>query len=290
MRWRGSLILPSHVVNETRELVHSTKAVVSLVRATQISSTIRDWLKAPDPTLDYNEACKKNKLQDAGLWLIQDPDFSDWLSEENSFLWLHGFAGSGKSVLCSRIIQHVFEPSGPNSQIGIAFFFFAFSDPLKQNASAMLRALILQLSSQLRDDSAISELYDSYMNTTPPIENLQDCLRQLVQSFRDVYILLDALDEITYGSSRMEMLDILNDIRGWSEPGLHMLVTSRDETDVRDELSTAAVKIISMKNESVAKDIAAYIHWHLRNNRRFRKWETYFDKIEDALVRRADGV
>jgi hypothetical protein len=179
---------------------------------------------------------------------------------------------------------------GPNLQIGIAYFFFAFSDPLKQDASAMLRALILQLSNQLCDDSAISELYDSYMNATPPIEKLQDCLRQLVQSFRDVYIVVDALDEIPFGNHRMDMLDYLNGIRGWSEPGLHIFVTSRNETDIRDELSTAAMKMVSMKNDSVARDITAYIHWHLRNHRRLRKWETYFDKIEDALVRRADGV
>lgn len=285
------LILCRQVASVTRDLVKSTKVEIGLVRATQISSTIRDWLKAPDSTLDYNEACKKKKkYESTGLWLMQDPDFSAWLSEKNSFLWLYGFAGSGKSVLSSTAIQYISQHHESHSQVGIAFFFFAFDDPLKQNASAMLRTLILQLSAQLGNESELSELYDRYMNATPPTEKLQDCLRRLVQTFGNVYIFLDALDEIPYGHGRMEMLDILNDISEWSEPNLHMLVTSRDEADIRDEFESAAVRMISMKNESVAKDIAAYISWYLRTHRRLRKWERHFDKIEAALARQADGV
>ncbi|KAJ6120565.1 ankyrin repeat-containing domain protein [Penicillium sp. IBT 18751x] len=281
----------SHVANETKDLVISTKADIGLMRATQISSTIRDWLKAPDSTLDYNETFKKKKkYENTGLWLMQNPEFIAWVSEGNSFLWLYGFAGSGKSVLCSTAIQHLSQRQESHSQFGIAFFFVTFSDPLKQNASAMLRALILQLSSQLGDESELSELHDTYIDATPPIEKLQDCLHRLVQSFRNVYILLDALDEIPYGHARMEMLDILNEISSWSEPSLHMLVTSRDEADIRDEMNSAAVRMISMNNESVARDITAYISSYLRTHRRLRKWEKSFDKIEAALARRADGV
>ena len=80
------------------------------------------------------------------------------------------------------------------------------------------------------------------------------------------------------------------DLRAWSEPGLHLLVTSRDEPDIRDELGASQDETISMKNDSVDVDIRDFISNHLRNNRRLRRWEDYYDRIEAALTERAKGV
>lgn len=84
------------------------------------------------------------------------------------------------------------------------------------------------------------------------------------------------------------MLQTLADIWTWSEPGLHLLVTSRDEADIHDDL--APDRILPMKNDYGDKDIAAYISQHLRTHRKLRKWTEHFDKIEAALVGRAQGV
>ena len=105
-----------------------------------------------------------------------------------------------------------------------------------------------------------------------------------------MYILLDALDEIPRDKHRGDMLQALVDLRGWSEPSLHLLVTSREETDIRDELNASRDETISMKNDSVDGDIATFISNHLRNNQRLRKWEDYYDQIEAALTERAKGV
>ncbi|ERS97064.1 hypothetical protein HMPREF1624_06393 [Sporothrix schenckii ATCC 58251] len=88
------------VQNDTED----TKRLLDLVRANQISLTIRSWLKAPDATVNYNEACKK-RHGGTGLWLVKSPVFFSWLTKPNSFLWLNGFAGCGKSVLSSTAIH-----------------------------------------------------------------------------------------------------------------------------------------------------------------------------------------
>jgi ankyrin repeat domain-containing protein 50 len=287
-------VLQQKDISNVQDDIEDAKAVLDLVRAGQISSTIRDWLKAPDATINYNEACKVKHLG-TGLWLVNGPFFSAWLAKPKSFLWLNGFAGCGKSTLCSTSIQYAFRHRRSNPRIGIAFFFFKFNDESKQDASAMLRALVLQLSSQLNDNHALlSGLYDRYRNATPPGHDLEDCLHQLVRAFEHVYIILDALDESPRTKHRRGVFEALVIIREWLEPGLHLLVTSRDEADIRgvlhDELCASPDEIVSMKNDSVDSDIASFISSYLKSNRRLRKWEKYHDQIEKALTERAIGV
>ncbi|KAL8718670.1 MAG: hypothetical protein Q9225_004223 [Loekoesia sp. 1 TL-2023] len=279
---------------KVRNNVEDTKALLDLVRADQISSKIRQWLKAPDATTNYNESYQK-RHGCTGLWLVEGSSFFAWLIKPNSFLWLNGFAGCGKSVLCSLAIQNTFRQRRSNPRIGIAFFFFTFSDDAKQDCSAMLRALVLQLSGQLNDNHGLlSQLYDRYLNAIPPDQDLMGCLRQLMLAFDDVYIILDALDESPQGKFRRDMLQALVDLRAWSEPGLHLLVTSREEPDICDvlvdELGAFRDETISMKNDSVDSDIASFISGSLKKDRRLRKWEKYHDQIEKSLNERAKGV
>ena len=78
------------------------------------------------------------------------------------FLWLNGFAGSGKSVLSSPAIQYALLHLSSDLSIGIAFFYSAFYCS-KQDESVMLRALLVQLWVQLQDGySDLTRLNDSY--------------------------------------------------------------------------------------------------------------------------------
>lgn len=209
-------------------------------------------------------------------------------------MWLKGFAGCGKSVLCSLAIQHTFGHRKSNPRIGIAFFFFTFTDDAKQDSSAMLRALVLQLSGQLNNNHGLlSRLHDNYPDAMPPDQDLMGCLRQLILAFDDVYIILDALDESPRDKYRRDVLQALVDLRTWSEPGLHLLVTSREEPDICDvlvdELGALRDEAISMMNDSVDSDIASFISASLKEGR-LQKWEKYHDHIEKSLNERANGV
>ncbi|GKT50747.1 vegetative incompatibility protein HET-E-1 [Colletotrichum spaethianum] len=283
-------IMQQSDISRLQDEIDETKALLDLVRTTQISSGVRDWLNAPDAAINFNEAAKK-RHPGTGLWFVESVDFSLWLRKPRSFLWLVGFAGCGKSVLCSTAIQHAFRHRRASQTIGIAFFFFTFNDERKQDASAMLRALILQLSGQLEDRQPfLSQLHDKYRNASPPDHALTNCLLQLVRAFKDAYIILDALDESPKGKHRETLLEVLTELRGWAEPGLHVMVTSRDEVDIRDELCAEADEMIRMKNEYIDSDIASFISQHLLNSRRLRKWEDHRTRIEDELTKRAQGV
>ena len=105
---------------------------------------------------------------------------------------------------------------------------------------------------------------------------------------------MDALDESPRNKLRQRVLEALDVVWKWSEPGLHLLVTSRNETDIRDvlrhNLHLSLNEIVSMKNDSVDKDIASFVSVHLKDSYKLRKWENYHDRIEKELTTRANGV
>ncbi|KAI0869159.1 hypothetical protein GGS24DRAFT_512427 [Hypoxylon argillaceum] len=258
-------LLQQEVVDRVSDDIEDVKALLSLVRASQISSELQDWL-------------------------VQGAEFSSWLGSPKSFLWLRGFAGCGKSVLCSTAIEYAFRHRRSDPKVGVAFFFFTFNDEGKQSASAMLRALILQLSSQQDSHGALSHLHSSYRHASPPDEALLGCLHQLVRVFRNVYILVDALDERPRNKHREMLLQVLEDMRAWEEPGLHLLITSRNEIDIRDGLQANPEETLEMRNSKVDQDIAAFIGEHLQESRQLRKWKKHHDRIQKTLTDRANGV
>ncbi|KAK0514475.1 hypothetical protein JMJ35_003092 [Cladonia borealis] len=270
--------------------VADIKTLLDLVKTNQISSHLCGWLKAPDATVDHNAACLK-KHPGTGLWLTEDSRFANWLIEENSVLWLNGFAGSGKSVLCSTAIQSVLRHRRSDPRVGIAFFYFTFNDESKRGESGMLLALLLQLSTQLRDGhSDLVRLYNSYKTGTPSPRVLIEYLRVLIERFQHVYIMLDALDESPRDGPRGHVLDALETMREWALQGLHLFVTSRDERDIHEFFDLTTSQKVTMHNPGIDQDIANFISGRLNTDRSLQKWRKHREKIQDALARRAKGV
>lgn len=270
-------LLQQRSARHNEEIIDNTREMIRLVRTHQVAEKIYQWLKPPDATVNFNLAWEK-RHKNTGLWLVNGPAFASWLDNPNSFLWLYGSTGTGKSILSSTAIQYAFLHKQAHPRVGIAFFYFKFDDESKQDVSAMLRALILQLSSQTEGIRALERLYGSYRTTTPPTYALMECLGQIIQELQDVYIILDALDECPR-NQRSAMLRALVDLHASSERGLHILATSRDEVDIRDMIGDLADDKIPMRNSHVEKDIALFISQHLRQEKSLEIWAEDRDLI-----------
>jgi hypothetical protein len=271
--------------------ITEAKLLLQQTRVDQVSSIIRDWLKAPDTAVNHNSAYAKGHTG-TGMWFIEGKNFQNWQSGGNSFLWLNGFAGCGKSVLCSIAIQHAMRQSCNNpADVGIAFFYFAFNDESKQCASGMLRALVLQLSEQHQEcHTYLSQLHRTHQSSSPPNEVLLEYLQDMIRRFDQVYVFLDALDESARTKEREAVLETVTTMRAWGIPGLHLLVTSRDELDIRRSLSLGSHQDISLRNDGVQSDLERYISDKLRTSPNLRRWERYHDQIKQALLKQAQGV
>ncbi|PMD13353.1 hypothetical protein NA56DRAFT_424133 [Hyaloscypha hepaticicola] len=88
-----------------------TGVIISGISNAQIKATkseIIKWLAPVDPRANQEAARKKHEEQ-TGRWFTEGENFSNWLEQPNSLLWLHGIPGSGKTILCSEIIEQTTE-------------------------------------------------------------------------------------------------------------------------------------------------------------------------------------
>lgn len=155
----------------------------------------------------------------------------------------------------------------------------------------MLRSLLLQLSTQLNDQQVeLAELHRRYASGEAPTMALLITLRRIIESYTEVYIIIDALDKSPPGRMRDSVLDVLAEIQKWAIRHLHILVTSRDEPDIRVELESLNVKEFLIPNSEVDKDITKYVQENLRSQRALRKWSNSFEDIERSLTTRANGM
>lgn len=135
---------------------------------------------APVASLNHNATCAKSHLN-TGQWFVNGHHFRNWLHERNSFLWLNGFAGCGKSVLCSTAIQHIFSEMRHTPRVRIAFFCFSFNEKPKQDYNGMLRALLLQLPVQLQDgERDLEQLHTLYKSRSPLVDVLLESLQRFL--------------------------------------------------------------------------------------------------------------
>ena len=275
---------------KTHDGIAEVKSLISVVRTNQISSDIRDWFKAPDVTINYDAELVKHHPE-TGDWLVKNSVFTNWLSQKNSFLWLSGFAGCGKSVICAMTIEHSFRRKGSNEKTAVAFFYFTFRDGTKRDESEMLKFLFLQLFTQFSDASAeLTRLYESYHTVIPPTGVLKAHLQRLIQKFDQVYVLLDALDECDRYDSRPQVLNAIQAMRDWRFPGLHLLFTSRREFDIRDSVNPTGNDEMEMRNAGIDEDIKNYVSEKLMSDPSLQNLHIWHDLIQEALAARAQGV
>ena len=67
------------------------------------------------------------------------------------------------------------------------------------------------------------------------------------------------------------ILDALKEMRDWDIQGLHLLVTSRDEPDIRNSLDISPTQQVTIQNAEIDKDITNFISDRFNADRRLRK-------------------
>ncbi|KAI9766559.1 MAG: hypothetical protein M1839_004886 [Geoglossum umbratile] len=157
---------------------------------------IHRWLSPPDPSFNHHEACKKRQAK-TGTWFVGSEQFANWKTNPNSFLWLHGIPGCGKTILTSTIVEDVLQHCHLGRTLAVAYFYFDFNDVEKQQHEKMIRSLITHLSIQSASTPrALESLFSSCRNgeRQPTTSTLLETLQEMVQEFDETFIILDALD------------------------------------------------------------------------------------------------
>jgi len=109
-------------------MIQQTAEEVNRIQRNQLQRDIRSWLSPPDPSINHNIA-RGIYQNGTASWFTESTTFKEWKSN-GSLLWVHGKPGSGKSILCSSIIQEV-ERLRATGLALTTYFYFDFKDPNK---------------------------------------------------------------------------------------------------------------------------------------------------------------
>ncbi|KAF4436036.1 nacht and ankyrin domain [Fusarium acutatum] len=211
-----------------------------------LSSSIRDdaisrWLNPPDSSVDHNKA-RQAYHSGTGKWLLKSPQYLTWKSRDNSFLWLYGHSGTGKTILSSTVIEDIRNRSLPQLRnCSVLYFYITFTESQKQSLEAILRSLIHQLyRSQTHSGHPITSLHSKCGggSSQATIEQLKSTFLDRLSAAGEVFILIDALDENKNRSTqRYELLNWIESFR--NEPvNTHLLVTSRPEHKIQSAIES----------------------------------------------------
>jgi hypothetical protein len=177
----------------------------------------------------------------------------------------------------------------------LAYFYFDFQDTKKQDVVILLRSLIRQLcAGETKLPEEAHKLHDRYKPTghTPTVEELTSTLFAVIRYLKkEIYIIMDALDEYPEeNSKRQELLVQIERMVEQRPENLHILATSRNETDIRATLGDLAGGGIPIQSSKVDADIKMYIKTCLGKDP-FKKWRSNVkESIETKLAEGAHGM
>ncbi|KAI0377505.1 ankyrin repeat-containing domain protein [Hypomontagnella monticulosa] len=294
-----TMISPSKVEAEKRltgilanvqEDIKQTRTRIEWLQESNHSKRIRDWLSPPDPSTNLNRALHL-RHRETGRWFLEGEKYLTWKSKKNSFLWLNGIPGCGKTILSSTVIEDLNKGKALSSHV--LYFYFDFSETGKRSLEHALRSLVYQIytSTDIRDP--VESLYSSHetWKRQPDIKSLRETFLKMINQCGDVWIVLDALDEREPNAA--DLLEWIHDL--YLQPNIYILVTSRPEQDIHSAVENWAspTDIIPLRGSMIEDDIRGYIQDRMMNSKELERWRLrpeVREEIECGLIKKAAGM
>ncbi|KAL9580436.1 MAG: hypothetical protein Q9212_004495 [Teloschistes hypoglaucus] len=227
---------------------------------------VRRWLSRVEPETDYAEAKGKRHMS-LGEWLIEHKKYKQWChSTTSSFLWLHGFAGTGKTGLVCRVVDHIRtmlgETEASDEHARLAIFYCSSDKPStgrddvsRADPSEALRSIVSQVSTSKTGQivaSAVQEKYEVLGPDSNQHRALADseCVEILVAIATQipVIIVLDAFDEMLQHKSPNLIQQLKEVVRQCPET-VNVFISTRSFPAIEDDLtSNQSIEVTADKN------------------------------------------
>ncbi|RDW93506.1 uncharacterized protein DSM5745_00828 [Aspergillus mulundensis] len=290
--------MPSWAV-EVKTSIECISGHMQEVQTSFDEDRLHRWLCPPDPSTNFNAAIM-SLAPGTGTWLLNSKAYKIWKGNRGLEatpvppIWLRGIPGSGKTVLSSSIIEDCAGlVSSPTTSL--LYFFFDFTDAEKRTHDAMVRSFVWQLAGQGSNEMRIlSELFSRCNGgrAQPSRKHLYNTFGDMVKGKKDIYIVIDALDECT---DRKNVMWLMQKFTSWWKAELHLCVSSRQEKDINKVLQQIVPENgrIVLDKERVNADIHHYLRRRLQVDEGFDKWRKLpntAQEIERKIMDKADGM
>lgn len=175
-------------------------------------------------------------------------------------------------------------------EVGVAYFYCDFSQSESCVEKNIVGSLVSQLCSQLGYPEELRNAYKSSLVSGQKRKPDWDILEQALRWFttqRKILILIDALDECGQRDNILKLLTKLHK----SNEQVGILVTSREEHDIKDALPTASRITLESHNLEMKRDISIYIDYRLEHDKVLKDLpSTVKHNIRTSLNRRCAGM
>ncbi|KAK6526134.1 hypothetical protein TWF281_011170 [Arthrobotrys megalospora] len=230
---------------------------------------------------------------DTGKWFFVLPDFVDWdETPDSAVLWYHGIPGSGKSILATSVIDHLYNKHR-STKACIVYFFCDFHTPETLRYRAILSSLLKQIviMNGMLSDRQQEKLEAAYLESMypPDISQIGDLLISFAKKLGRLYITIDGIDECPTD----DMLDILGFCKrllAKKPKDLKIILSSRPDIDVPRSLKISYN--VSLSTAMHRPDLEAYIQSELET--KCSNLDLYPAKVKEevkqALLKGADGM
>ena len=289
--------------NDLKELLdvaknHETKLLEDIysVLKKQVSMKLDEkdkecikYLRQTDPRDDKKriEDTKGGLLKDCYRWIFQTPDFKRWRDDQKDrLLWIKGEPGKGKTMLLCGIID---ELNSTAETLLLSYFFCQATDPIFNNATAVLRGLIYMLIDQQPSlASHIRKKYDHAGKTLFEDANawfaLCEIFTNVLQdpSLNSTCVIIDALDECVADQSRLLNLIVKNSS---VSPRVKWIVSSRNWPDIKDRLERAENKVrlcLDLNTDFISTAVDIYIKYKVGQ---LAQENNYDNKTRDTVLK-----
>ncbi|KAI5116473.1 hypothetical protein M0805_001636 [Coniferiporia weirii] len=196
-------------------------------------------------------------------WLAKRTEFEQWWkrSETSPVLWLHAPPGSGKSTLCSYVIQFI-EESDPTK--ALAYHFYRFDEPSKP--SEVLQHMAYQLFQKYSASTWSSDVLQDLTDTMKvfgesSLRCAQEIITTLVKNLPGVYLFLDGLDEESARDRWKDaetVIDFLQKLARESPDTIRVWCSSQNIPCVYDKFNSDTCSILDVREET-RTDMMTYL-------------------------------
>ncbi|KAF5231675.1 hypothetical protein FAUST_9142 [Fusarium austroamericanum] len=265
--------------------------------------SIVSWLKVNDAdqlAIVDSISSEVEKYQGTCGWILQNKRIRSWADTKPSTpaLWLKGSAGTGKSVLCTQLINFLKETKF------VIWHFCTYLYATSTMYEQIMKSLLLQI---LRKDAdLVAYVYKTcVMEMKPPTTTvLEQLLQKLLGSMSTepnqveyVWVIIDGLDECE-SDKQLRLVRLINQLT--SKPAVpgstacKVLLSSRGPSTPLERLIRKQVVSLSEEKSGLNVAVRQYVDQRLTSMdtklRQLNLQHANIVEIQEAIVTKADGM
>lgn len=245
-------------LNKSPTLLEKSKRCVATKTTSRLGSLPNGYPKIDFATQQTDFSSQRQK--GTGTWFLKSPEFVGWRSgTQGSVLFCPGIPGAGKTMLSSLVIDHLWTIY-PDVGTGVAYMYCNYKKYEEQKAVDLLSALLKQLvQQQISIPESVQALYKQYRGrrTRPSFDEVLKTLQGVIKGYRQVFIVVDALDECQDGFDGRDAL--LFGVRSLRSFGAKIMVTSRAISKITQEFETDTALKIRAHEEDVRRYVCGQV-------------------------------